>query len=190
MKDVRLTLFINDCASLLDLNSVAEAGTHEEENAGYGELSFDNEVQVESKEVITEEMKSGSEELTSQTDEESTATLLTTTAEKGSKAVETQLVNLHQILKDSLQELQDIKTALGQKQDSWKKKKCQRATDRAAAWLNNELCVRENQMEMMTYESAQLMEDLDATINQLEGELGDAQLRLKEKTEALENAVK
>ena len=179
----------NDCASLLDFCSVAEAATREEENAGYQELSFDNELQAESKELITEEMKPGSEELTSAIDEESTATSLTATAEEDSKAVEIQLVHLYEILKDSLQELQELKTALGQKQDSWKKKKCQRATDRAAAWLNNELCVRENQMaEMMTYESAQLMEDLDATINRLEGELGDTQLRLKEKTEALENA--
>ena len=180
---------LNGCASLLDFCSVAEAGTGEEENAGYQELSFDNELQAESKELITEEMKPGSEELTSAIDEESTATLLTTTSEEGSKAVEIQLVHLYEILKDSLQELQELKTALGQKQGSWKKKKCQRATDRAAAWLNNELCVRENQMaEMMTYESAQLMEDLDATINRLAGELGDTQLRLKEKTEALENA--
>ena len=179
---------LNNCASLLDFCSVAEAGTREEENAGYQELSFDNELQAESKELITEEMKPASEELTSAIDEESTATLLTATAEEGSKAVEIQLVHLYEILKDSLQELQELKTALGQKQDSWKKKKCQRETDRAAAWLNNELCVRENQMEMMTDESAQLMEDLDATINRLEGELGDTQLRLKEKTEALENA--
>ena len=180
---------LNDCSSLLDFCSVAEAGTREEENAGYQELSFDNKLQAESKELITEEMKPGSEELTSAIDEESTATSQTATTEEGSKAVEIQLVHLYEILKDSLQELQELKTALGQKQDSWKKKKCQRATDRAAAWLNNELCVRENQMaEMMTYESAQLMEDLDATINRLEGELGDTQLRLKEKTEALENA--
>ena len=178
---------LNDCAPLLDFCSVAEAGTREE-NAGYQELSFDNELQDESKELITEEMKPGSEELTSATDEESTATLLTTTAEEGSKAVETQLVHLYQTLKDSLQELQEFKTAFGQQQDSWKKKRCQRVTDQAAAWLNNELCVRENQMEMKTYESAQLMEDLDATINRLEGELGDTKLLLKEKTQALENA--
>ena len=179
---------LNDCSSMLDFCSVAEARTREEENAGYQELSFDNKLQPESKELITEEMKPGSE-VTSAIDEESTATSLTATAEEGFKAVEIQLVHLYEILKESLQELQELKTALGQKQDSWKKKKCQRATDRAAAWLNNELCVRENQMaEMMTYESAQLMEDLDTTINRLEGELGDTQLRLKEKTEALENA--
>ena len=115
---------LNDCASLLDFCSVAEAGTRDEENAGYQELSFDNELQAESKELITEEMKPGSEELTSAIDEESTATSLTATAEEGSKAVEIQLVHLYEILKDSLQELQELKTALGLKQDSWKKKKC------------------------------------------------------------------
>ena len=179
---------LNDCASLLDLNSVAEAGTQEEENAGYGELSFDNEVQVESKEVITEEMKSGSEELTSQTDEESTATLLTTTAEKGSKAVETQLVNLHQILKDSLQELQEFKTAIGQKHDSWKNKKKGRVVADARGWLNNELWFRENQNKKMARENAQIMEKLEATIIRLEEELGDTQVLLEGKTEALEQA--
>ena len=179
---------LNDCASLLDLNSVAETGTQEEENAGYGELSFDNEVQVESKEVITEQMKSGSEELTSQTHEESTATLLTTTAEKGSKAVETQLVNLHQILKDSLQELQEFKTAIGQKHDSWKNKKKGRVVADARVWLNNELWFRENQKEMMARENAQIMEKLEATIIRLEEELGDTQVLLEGKTEALEQA--
>ena len=179
---------LNDCASLLDFNSVVEAGTQGEENAGYGELSFDNEVQVESKELITEEMKSGSEELTSQTDEESTATLLTTTAEEGSKAVETQLMNLHQILKDSHQELQEFKTALRQKQDSWKNKKNGRVMADARVWLNNELWVRENQMEMMTRENAQIMENLNSTIIRLEEELGDTQLLLEGKTEALEQA--
>ena len=177
---------LNDCASLLDFNSVVEAGTQGEENAGYGELSFDNEVQVESKELITEEMKSGSEELTSQTDEESTETLLTTTAEEGSKAVETQLMNLHQILKDSHQELQEFKTALRQKQDSWKNKKNGRVMADARVWLNNELWVRENQMEMMTRENAEIMENLNATIIGLEEELGDTQLLLEGKTEALE----
>ena len=177
---------LNDCVSLLDFNSVVEAGTQEEENAEYGELPFDNEVQVESKELITEEMKSRSEELTSQTDEESTETLLTTTAEEGSKAVETQLVDLHQILKDSLQELQEFKTALRQKQDSWKNKKNGRVMADARVWLNNELWVRENQMEMMTRENAQIMENLNSTIIRLEEELGDTQLLLEGKTEALE----
>ena len=179
---------LTDCASLLDLNSVAEAGAQEEENARYGELSFDNEVQVESKEVITEEMKSGSVELTSQTDEESTATLLTTTAEEGSKAVETQLVNLHQILKDSLQELQEFKTAVGQKHDSWKNTKKWRVVADAKVWLNNQLWFRKNQMEMMARENAQIMEKLEATIIRLEEELGDTQVLLEGKTEALEQA--
>ena len=50
------------------------------------------------------------------------------------------------------------------------------------------LCVRENQMEMKTNKRAQKMENLDATIHRLKGELGDTQPLLKEKTEALEHA--
>ena len=61
----------------------------------------------------------------------------------------------------------------------------ERVTNEATAWLNNELCVRKNQMQMMTNESAQKMENLDATNNRLKGELGDTQVLLKEKTETL-----
>ena len=58
--------------------------------------------------------------------------------------METQLVNLYQILKGCLQELQEFKIALGHK-ESWKNKKYERMSDEAVAWLNNELCVPDNQ---------------------------------------------
>ena len=181
---------LSDSVWSLDIYSLEEAGNREQEKFTYEELSFKNKEQGESKGLSTEELKSGSDELTcgSQTDEDTMATLLTTTAEEGSEAVETQLVHLYQILNDSLQELQEFKTAHGQKQDYWKTKKRQRVSDVAAAWLNNELCVRDNQMEMLTHESAQIMKNLNASIKHLEGELADTQMLLKEKTEALEDS--
>ena len=51
----------------LDIYSVEETGTREEEKSGYKELSFDNEVQDELKGLSIEELKSVSDELTSQT---------------------------------------------------------------------------------------------------------------------------
>ena len=80
----------NDSVWSLDVNSVEETRTRKKETFAYEELSFDNKEQGESNWLSTEELRFGSEEFTSQTAEDTTATLLTPTAEEGSKAVETQ----------------------------------------------------------------------------------------------------
>ena len=166
---------LDDSASYLDICSVKEDGTQGEKEGGEQEgLPFDKEVQVDSKGLSKEELKSGPEELTSQTDEETSARLLvTTTTEEGSKVVETQLLHLFQILKGSLQELQELKTTLGRRQESWKTKKYERMVNEVA-WLGDELYARDNQLEALRYESIEIIANRDATIQRLEGELENA----------------
>ena len=165
---------LNDSASYLDICSVEEVGTREEKKeAGHRELSFDKDAQDDSKGLSTDKLNSGSKELTSQTDEEMSASLLTTTAVGSSKAVETQLVHVYQILKGSLQELDELKSMLGRRQESWKTKKYERMVDEVA-WLGDELYARDNQLEALRYESIEIIANRDATIQRLEGELENA----------------
>ena len=166
---------LDDSASYLDICSVEEVGTQEEkEGAEQEELPFDKEVHVDSKGLSKEELKSCPKGLTSRTDEETSASLLkTTTTEEGSKAVETQLLHLYQILKGSLQELQELKTTLGRRQESWKTKKYERMVDEVA-WMGDELYAKDNQLEALRYESIEIIANRDATIQRLEGELENA----------------
>ena len=178
---------LNDSASYLDICSVEEVGTRKEkEEAGHEELSFDKDAQADSKDLSTEELNSVSKELTSQTDEEMSASLLTITAVGSSKAVETQLVHVYQILKGSLQELDELKTMLGRRQESWKTKKYERMVDEVA-WLGDELYAKDNQLEALRYESIKIIANRDATIQRLEGELENARISLKQITEMLEH---
>ena len=167
---------LDDSASYLDICSVKEDETHREKEGTEQEglPGFDKEVQADSKGLSKEELKSCPKELTSKTDEETSARLLTTTrTEEGSKVVETQLLHLYQILKGSLQELQELKTTLGRRQESWKTKKYERMVDEVA-WLGDELYARDNQLEALRYESIEIIANRDATIQRLEGELENA----------------
>ena len=176
---------LNDSASYLDILSFEEVGTREEkEEAGHRELSFDKDAQDDSKGLSADKLNSGSKELTSQTDEEMSASLLTTTAVGSSKVVERQLVHVYQILKGSLEELDELKTMLGRRQESWKTKKYERMVDEVA-WLGDELYAKDNQLEALRYESIEIIANRDATIQRLEGELENARISLKQITEKL-----
>ena len=167
---------LNDSASSLVICSAEEVSILEEkEEAGHEELSFDKDVQAGSKGLSTEELKAGSKELTSQSDEETSASLPTKTAEEGSKEVETQLAHLYQILKGSLEELQELKTTLGRRRESWKTKKYERMVDEVA-WLGDELYAKDNQLEALRYESVEIIANRDATIERLERELENARI--------------
>ena len=168
---------LNDSVSSLVICSAEEVSIllEEKEEAGHEELSFDKDVQAGSKGLSIEELKAGSKEMTSQTDEETSASLLTKTAEEGSKAVETQLAHLYQILKGSLKELQELKTTLGRRQESWKTKKYERMVDEVA-WLGDELYAKDNHLEALRYESIEIIANRDATIERLEGELVNARI--------------
>ena len=110
---------------------------------------------------------------------------LTMNTEEGSKLIEFQLVHLNRLLKDSAEDVQFLSKILRQERERWRQKRWE-GTEEEVKWLRIQLCTREAEMERLTNDSIEYMQQLDATIKALEGELESTKIALKEKRDALD----
>ena len=110
---------------------------------------------------------------------------LTMNTEEGSKLIEFQLVHLNRLLKDSAEDVQFLSKTLRQERERWRQKRWE-GTEEEVKWLRIQLCTREAEMERLTNDSIEYMQQLDATIKALEGELESTKIALKEKRDALD----
>lgn len=102
-----------------------------------------------------------------------------------SEGMESQLVHLNEILKDSVEDIQHLTTTLWQRREFWKQKRWYGSREEAR-WLRNELKTKKTQMKRLTKESINIIDELGVTIKGLEQELESTKLLLKVKTDALE----
>ena len=103
----------------------------------------------------------------------------------GGNTLESQLAHLNQILRDSIEDIQHLTTTFWQRRVLWKRSRWN-GSKQEAKWLKNQLNEKELQMRRLTNQSIEIMENLDATIKGLEGELEGTRALLKEKTNTLE----